>query len=453
MVFLLFILSMAYSVVISFIQVQDEEYIGAILRYSFMIPYVTIFALVINDARSLNLAIKVLVLWVAISSITILAQTLTGPVSWFAAPAERSGSIRYASLAGSLTIIGVVGGIALPLAFCLFRTSLLQRSLLIGIIAAGMLASLQKASIINLVICLVAVLVYYAYVLVRGDKREILLETRALLGIVSVFLFISVPFYFIPPKSGAVFASSIGVGQEVETSISAGEDRVYLPPMKVAFDSIYAKAESGTRRAKEMLISLYDGTPSTPPQQNSQSAQPMSDIDPSNTKSVTAEGESKANKPIFAGDVSIGQSIHDRFFQLPGKLFEKYGTRSMLVGVGLVGGAGSLGFLASICPPNGIDACTYKYPMAHNGLVELIAMGGVPLLLSFLLVCGLSVVRLTAFTLNGGGGAERTGVLFALLLLLINIPMTSAVIMQPYIAGFLYALSLPVILRPQIFKP
>lgn len=63
-------------------------------------------------------------------------------------------------------------------------------------------------------------------------------------------------------------------------------------------------------------------------------------------------------------DVSIWESIIDRFSELPMAVVDYWGW-SLLLGVGVYGGAGGLGY--------------QDYPMAHNLLLEIIAIFGIPI--------------------------------------------------------------------------
>lgn len=71
-----------------------------------------------------------------------------------------------------------------------------------------------------------------------------------------------------------------------------------------------------------------------------------------------------------SGDVSLSASFVDRLTDLPMRAVNFHGPYSLLFGVGPIGGAGTFGFA---------DA-----PSVHNGLVELMLVGGVPLLLWYL---------------------------------------------------------------------
>ncbi|HOX19443.1 MAG TPA: hypothetical protein PLI70_00825 [Gemmatimonadales bacterium] len=69
-------------------------------------------------------------------------------------------------------------------------------------------------------------------------------------------------------------------------------------------------------------------------------------------------------------DVSLAQSILDRLTALPRLAIAFHGKFTLLLGLGPIGGAGNLGYP--------------EVPTPHNGLVELLLMGGVPLSLWYL---------------------------------------------------------------------
>ena len=96
---------------------------------------------------------------IAVGCLTLPAQILTGhAVSWFAESSIRAGEVRYSTLLGSLTIVGVAGGLGLMLAVLLpFRIEV--RVLLVGASIVGLLTSLQKAALLNLGIAIMLTLV------------------------------------------------------------------------------------------------------------------------------------------------------------------------------------------------------------------------------------------------------------------------------------------------------
>jgi hypothetical protein len=68
------------------------------------------------------------------------------------------------------------------------------------------------------------------------------------------------------------------------------------------------------------------------------------------------------------GDVSVGQSVAERFSELPFFAINFWGIHNLIFGVGVYGGSGGLGYP--------------EFPMAHNLLFELILIFGLPLALA-----------------------------------------------------------------------
>jgi hypothetical protein len=77
-------------------------------------------------------------------------------------------------------------------------------------------------------------------------------------------------------------------------------------------------------------------------------------------------------------DVGIGESIVSRLTELPREVVAYHGLEKMLFGVGLQGAGGVFGF------PD--------LPMPHNGIVDYLAIGGVPYLVYGLVLLGMMVV-------------------------------------------------------------
>ena len=166
--------AMAYSILMSFVQVPNEHYLQAIGRFGFVWPYAFFVLAVLSDWTRVRLALQTFAVWVAIAGATILMQTMFGEVNWFALPAVRDSSIRYASLAGSLTIFGIVGGFTLPIVFFFFQRNPWLRSVLFSLVSLGLLLGLQKASIVNLCIFIVGLAVVLLFQSVNVLKARVL---------------------------------------------------------------------------------------------------------------------------------------------------------------------------------------------------------------------------------------------------------------------------------------
>jgi hypothetical protein len=154
--------------------------------------------------------------------------------------------------------------------------------------------------------------------------------------------------------------------------------------------------------------------------------------------------------PKTVDDVGFVKGVIDRIWGLPRLQFETYGVSGMMKGVGLVGASGSLGFDKPTCEGN---LCTAIYPMAHNIFVEFLAIGGLPYFVVMVSIIVLMVVR--SFRRVSRSSLSKSGpnnlpvaIAVIMFMLMINMPFTSGVLIQPYIAIFFVLLMSPTLLRP-----
>lgn len=373
--------ALAYGVAISFVQFPDENYFLAIARLGFIAPYALFVALVIDTRERMRLALKTFALWTVVAGATIIYQNSFGAIDWFAEPSVRAGAIRYASLAGSLTVYGVVGVLALPVIYYMFGNHPFFRGMLIAILLVALLMSLQKAAVINVVLFWAAVAAFSLFSFIRGRPT---LPLRHILTTVSCCCCFAILL------AGSVVGTQLGVNQ------------------------------SGTERSA--IVATIDN---------------VVRLDPS------AQND----------DVSVVQSVIDRFGYLPLVLFEKYGLTNLLVGVGLVGASGTLGFDGVTCINiDDVATCVPRYPMAHNGLVELMAIGGLPLLLSFLAVFSFAACRAIKLHLRYMERRMYVGLIILLGLILVNAPFTSGILSQPYMGGIFFASVIPLLVRKSVLR-
>lgn len=162
---LLFLLSLIWIPFISLANIEMDEYLIAFPRYFVTFPFI-LFCFIYKE-YSYNLIRKVLLamcIFMAGASLSIPYQIVFGNISFFVDSSYREGFIRYASLAGSLPALGTLGGFSL--AILLFTGELLftktKKNILIIIIILGMLMSLSKAAVVNILICFVS------YILING---------------------------------------------------------------------------------------------------------------------------------------------------------------------------------------------------------------------------------------------------------------------------------------------
>lgn len=190
---LIILISVGYSLlivpIISLICAPDYFTPTSVARFLFVLPLLVI-ALVFVRVDRFARVLKFYVWFAILCGASVLYQIRFGPVSWFAEASSRDGLVRYSSLAGSLTILGVSGGLALPFAFFMIRRNWLK-CLVLAAIALGMLLSLQKAAVINLIIF--AILVFWFF-LKRGKAGLIILLGGLLTGFVALLYSLDVSY-------------------------------------------------------------------------------------------------------------------------------------------------------------------------------------------------------------------------------------------------------------------
>lgn len=144
--------------------ISFEEYIIAIQRYCVIYVYV-IFVLLYRKNLSnkfVEKILKIYVIFMFFSALSILYQIEFGAISFFAASSEREGLERFASLSGSLTVFGTAG--AFGIVILLWEKKLFeykQRMILFIFILLGLAATLQKAAIVNVLLVLFLYLIWY----------------------------------------------------------------------------------------------------------------------------------------------------------------------------------------------------------------------------------------------------------------------------------------------------
>lgn len=141
-------------------------------------------------------------------------------------------------------------------------------------------------------------------------------------------------------------------------------------------------------------------------------------------------------------DVSLAESINERIFDQPRVAIEYHGVGSLWFGIGPVGGGGGFGF-----PDR---------PNAHNGIVELLLIGGVGYLLLFSAFVAFIVFQgLKNMRLNNEKHLVRLGV-FCVFMQLLNMLFSGLILFSPSNAVF-FAVALKCLLlrnRPQLLlKP
>lgn len=252
--------------------VAENPAIG-ILRLFYLAPFVFfVFSMNFSD-HQIRVFWKIIAFFTIISSVSLLFQFYSGPISWFADSSERAGVERFSSLAGSLTVFGSIVGVGI-LVSTFFVNSFTIFFISIVLLTVGAILSLQKMGVANYFIAM-------SLLLLTGKIRS----KRKIELVVVLFFMLALGIFFI---------------------MSSGNFEAYTSYIAAIF--------------------------------------------------------SKDASDVY--DVSIWQSIIDRFSELPLVVVDYWGWK-LLIGVGVYGGAGGLGY--------------QEYPMAHNLLLEIIAIFGIPL--------------------------------------------------------------------------
>lgn len=154
----------------SFYTSASEVLVG-IVRLWFAVP---LLFLVMNKSwrdEEFQTLIRIHAIFSAIGVLSIPLQfLLESPIPWFAEPSIRMGVPRYASFFGSLTTIGTVG--SLGITSTLFSGfSKKVKTILIATILLGLVMSLQKAVIANIVVCFTSYLFFECRNLKAAAKK------------------------------------------------------------------------------------------------------------------------------------------------------------------------------------------------------------------------------------------------------------------------------------------
>lgn len=215
---LLFLLSLMWIPFISLLNMDMSDYLIAFPRYFVTFPFI-LFCFLYKEYNYelIKQVFRILCVFMAVSALSIPYQIAFGRIFFFAESGYRVGLERYATLAGSLTALGTLG--ALSLILLLFTDDMLftkgKKTLLIIITLLGMLMTLQKTAVANIIICLVA------YVLIDGKssfiKRSFAVIGICLLAYGAYFIFRETQFalYIDSIFRYSVSDSSLGIKQDL----------------------------------------------------------------------------------------------------------------------------------------------------------------------------------------------------------------------------------------------
>lgn len=142
---------------------DNLEYFSiAFPRYLVTLPFIFfLFIFPYVDVSLLKRIMRIFIFVSVLSSLSIFIQIVTGPISFFADSSFREGLDRYSTLSGSLTAFGTTGSIAVCL--LLFDKKdyyPFVRKIFLVILILGLLCSLQKSAVINLLVALLFYLLF-----------------------------------------------------------------------------------------------------------------------------------------------------------------------------------------------------------------------------------------------------------------------------------------------------
>lgn len=297
----------------------------------FMAPLLVLFIWYLiqdNPNNTFKILFRVYVFVIVLGALSFFYQFLFGQVSWFAeAGAPRGGVFRYSSLLGSLTIYGTSVQYALLFVLVFNKNSFLKHCVIVILLLGGV-ASMQKASIMNIV------LVYIVYYMMF-NKIGIVYQLRNFL---ILLLMVAIAWKFI---------SATIIGEYINSALS-----------------------------NVVGFNVFDNS--------------------------NASIDSRIDLDEF----------EHRFYGQASEIISQNNSAFLsFFGIGIEGGGGGMGVEAT---------------QAHNTLWDLLLMGGIGYLITFLLMYLRAFLKL----LKSRNTIDKF-LLASLILFFINLPLSSALIFHP----------------------
>jgi len=186
---LFIILGIIYIILITFFQkniydqyIPIDQIIRGTSRIILMPMIMLILFPAVQDSKIVN-GIIIIFISISLASVfSLIYQYYAGPISWFADPGSTRGiNIRYASLHGSLTVSSTSLSIAILCSYFIQKNSVI-RFLTISILIIGLILSLQKSSIINVVLIFLLIFLF-------SENKIRTLFFIALGSLITIYLF------------------------------------------------------------------------------------------------------------------------------------------------------------------------------------------------------------------------------------------------------------------------
>ncbi|MCY3018574.1 MAG: hypothetical protein NTW87_06030 [Planctomycetota bacterium] len=147
----LYLFATVYVTTISPFWVELDEVLIAVPRLWFTLPFALVVMASVNKESHVRVLLLTYITLVAVGCLSVPFQLVFAPISWFHEASARASLERYASLFGNLTAVGIVGAIGL-IAVLMLHMHVLLRLTLACAICLGLLCSLQKAAVVNLLL-------------------------------------------------------------------------------------------------------------------------------------------------------------------------------------------------------------------------------------------------------------------------------------------------------------
>ena len=211
--YLLILFMSLYIVAISFVSEGFIYTIIGITRYFYVLIIALVVFIIVNNEKTVNNLLHLYVICIAIGSLTLPLQLFTGPISWFSDPTMRSGLIRYSSLFGNVSAMGIIGGTGLVSTLLLnYKNKNIKRFISLSILI-GMGMSLQRAGIANIIL---AIIVYVYLIDIKSSRRIVLLLTATSVVILTLLFLIN----YGPTKIyTSFFITSLGINTGVDAMV------------------------------------------------------------------------------------------------------------------------------------------------------------------------------------------------------------------------------------------
>ena len=202
-----------YIVAISFANEGFSYTLIGISRYFYVLIIALLVFIIVKNEKTVNNILHLYVICIAIGSLSLPLQLFTGPISWFSVPTIRAGLVRYSSLFGNVSAMGIIGGTGLVASLLLnYKNNYIKNIILLSILI-GMGMSLQRAGIANIVL---AIMVYYYLNDIKPSKKIILLLTSGSFIILTILFLLNyepTKFYI------SFFLTSLGLNSGVSSVV------------------------------------------------------------------------------------------------------------------------------------------------------------------------------------------------------------------------------------------